>query len=84
MKSNLQVSYLGIWVDSGALNEEILQEEGRQIWEEDDEVHLDRIKFKAYETFKWACPGDKQVALFILGKKFKDFWILRVLVRVKL
>lgn len=53
MKSNLQVSCLGTWVDCGALNGERLQEEeGEQIWEEDDEIHLDRSEFKTYETFQ--------------------------------
>lgn len=38
---------MGICIDSGAINGERLQaEEGEQIWEEDDEIHIDRAYSK--------------------------------------
>lgn len=55
MKSHLQVFCLGVWVDSGALNGERLQEEeGGQISQEDGKISLDIIEFKIHETFKWS------------------------------
>lgn len=51
MKSNLQVSSLNSWIDSGTIN-------GETEGEGDGEIHLDRIELKTYETFKWAYPGD--------------------------